>query len=171
MTKISIYSLDEFMLLDSSTRRNLELTETIRGKDMTAWSFLSQGSLVSSTDHHFVWQAKSKEGEQPFISALNKPERNKIICDCLSDLTGDACTFTAVENGKKTGTDDDGDENSGADSGKVTLDNDHSVAFTNTRNGVIPTGIIMTIAPFAIGICVFGAVFIFIICRKKRRSY
>ena len=60
---------------------------------------------------------------------------------------------------------------SGASSGEVTLNNDHSVAFTNTRNGIIPTGIIMTIAPFAIGICVFGAVFIFIICRKKRRSY
>ena len=53
----------------------------------------------------------------------------------------------------------------------ITLNSDHSVAFTNTRNGIIPTGIIMTIAPFAIGICVFGAVFIFIICRKKRRSY
>ena len=66
---------------------------------------------------------------------------------------------------------DTGEENSGADSGAVTLNSDHSVAFTNTRNGIIPTGIIMTIAPFAIGICVFGAVFIFIICRKKRRSY
>ena len=66
---------------------------------------------------------------------------------------------------------DTGEENSGADSGAVTLNSDHSVAFTNTRNGIIPTGIIMTIAPFAIGICVFGAVFIFIICRKKRRRY
>lgn len=66
---------------------------------------------------------------------------------------------------------DSGEENSGPSQGAVTLDSDHSVAFTNTRNGIIPTGIIMTIAPFAIGICVFGAVFIFIICRKKRRSY
>ena len=66
---------------------------------------------------------------------------------------------------------DGGDAVSGADSSDVTLDRDHSVAFTNTRNGIIPTGIIMTIAPFAIGICVFGAVFIFIIVRRKRRSY
>lgn len=66
---------------------------------------------------------------------------------------------------------DAGEENSGPSQDAVTLDSDHSVAFTNTRNGIIPTGIIMTIAPFAIGICVFGAVFIFIICRKKRRSY
>ena len=60
---------------------------------------------------------------------------------------------------------------SGNSSGNVILNSDHSVAFTNTRNGIIPTGIIMTIAPFAIGICVFGAVFIFIIVRRKRRSY
>ena len=66
---------------------------------------------------------------------------------------------------------DSGEENSGPSQDAVTLDSDHSVAFTNTRNGIIPTGIIMTIAPFAIGICVFGAVFIFIICKRKRRRY
>ena len=66
---------------------------------------------------------------------------------------------------------DGGNAVSGTSSGAVTLNSDHSVAFTNTRNGIIPTGIIMTIAPFAIGICVFGAVFIFIICKRKRRSY
>ena len=61
---------------------------------------------------------------------------------------------------------------SGESSGAVTLaDSNHSVAFTNTRNGIIPTGVIMTIAPFAIGICLFGAVIIFIICRRKRRNY
>lgn len=59
----------------------------------------------------------------------------------------------------------------GASSGNITLDSDHSVAFTNTREGIIPTGVIMTIAPFAIGICVFGAIILFIICRRKRRNY
>ena len=39
LTSISIYSLHDFMLLDSSTRRNLELTETIRDKG-TAGSLL-----------------------------------------------------------------------------------------------------------------------------------
>ena len=61
---------------------------------------------------------------------------------------------------------------SGESSGAVTLaDSDHSVAFTNTRKGIIPTGVIMTIAPFAIGICGFGAIIIFIISRRKRRNY
>ena len=48
---------------------------------------------------------------------------------------------------------------------------DIKTGFTNDRAGIIPTGVIMTIAPFAIGICVFGAIIIFIICRRKRRNY
>ena len=85
---------------------------------------------------------------------------------------GAVCTVTEdAEDYTATHSLDSGNAVSGNSSGNVTLNSDHSVAFTNTRNGIIPTGIIMTIAPFAIGICVFGAVFIFIICRKKRRRY
>ena len=86
---------------------------------------------------------------------------------------GAVCTVTEnAENYTATHSLDGAAAVSGNTSGLVTLANDnHSVAFTNTRNGVIPTGVIMTIAPFAIGICVFGAVIIFIICRRKRRNY
>ena len=83
----------------------------------------------------------------------------------VCNVTEDPVDYTATHSL------DDNSVDSGASSGNVTLNSDHSVAFTNTRNGIIPTGIIMTIAPFAIGICVFGAVFIFIICKRKRRSY
>ena len=51
------------------------------------------------------------------------------------------------------------------------VSDDIKTGFTNDRTGIIPTGVIMTIAPFAIGICVFGAIIIFIICRRKRRNY
>lgn len=85
---------------------------------------------------------------------------------------GAVCTVTEdAEDYTATHRLDSGNAVSGESSGAVTLNSDHSVAFTNTRNGVIPTGIIMTIAPFAIGICVFGAIIIFIICRRKRRNY
>ena len=80
-------------------------------------------------------------------------------------VTEDADDYTATHRL------DRGNAVSGNSSGNVTLNSDHSVAFTNTRNGIIPTGIIMTIAPFAIGICVFGAVFIFIICKRNSRRY
>ena len=85
---------------------------------------------------------------------------------------GAVCTVTEdAEDYTATHSLDGNEAVSGNSSGAVTLNSDHSVAFTNTRNGVIPTGVIMTIAPFAIGICVFGAIIIFIISRRKRRSY
>ena len=84
---------------------------------------------------------------------------------------GAVCTVTEDEDDYTPTYSLDGGNAVSGNSRAVTLNSDHSVAFTNTRNGIIPTGIIMTIAPFAIGICVFGAVFIFIIVRRKRRSY
>jgi DNA mismatch repair protein MutS len=43
LTRLSVYSLSEFMTLDAATRRNLELTETIRGG-------LVKGSLLGVLD-------------------------------------------------------------------------------------------------------------------------
>ena len=86
---------------------------------------------------------------------------------------GAVCTVTEdADDYNATHSLDGGASVAGDSSGAVTLaDSDHSVAFTNTRNGIIPTGVIMTIAPFAIGICVFGAIIIFMISRRKRRNY
>ena len=69
----------------------------IQAIDITAWSFLCLGSMISSRDGHFRWQAGRKEGEEQYIAALNRPDRNGLICKCLSDLTGKECTFTAVK--------------------------------------------------------------------------
>jgi DNA mismatch repair protein MutS len=44
LTGINTYSLEEFMVLDAATRRNLELTETIRSGEV-------QGSLLSVLDY------------------------------------------------------------------------------------------------------------------------
>ena len=51
------------------------------------------------------------------------------------------------------------------------MDADHTAAFTNTRQGVIPTGVIMTVAPFAIGLCLFAAVVIFMVNKRRRAAY
>lgn len=42
--------------------------------------------------------------------------------------------------------------------------------FTNDRTGIIPTGVLPTIAPFAIGILLFGAVIIFFIAKRRRNN-
>lgn len=44
LTTLTTYSLDDFMVLDAATRRNLELTETIRTGE-------TEGSLLSVLDH------------------------------------------------------------------------------------------------------------------------
>ena len=87
-----------------------EMMSRIQKKDITAWSFLSQGQLVNSVNWHFQWQAGEKNGEQQYISVLNKPERNKLICECLTEITGQECTFTAVAHDTAPATDDSNDD-------------------------------------------------------------
>ena len=73
-----------------------EVMSVIRQKDMSAWSFLSQGSPIGFRDSKYCWQANRKEGEQQFILALNKPERCQIISEALKEITGRDCVFAAV---------------------------------------------------------------------------
>ena len=87
-----------------------EFLALVQKKDISAWSFLSQGSMTGNREYQFRWQANRKEGEHQFISALNKPERNRMLCECLSSITGNECTFTAVENGKNPSEEDHGDD-------------------------------------------------------------
>ena len=72
-----------------------EAMKRIQKKDITAWSFLSQGSLVSSTGSQYHWQASQPEGEMQYISALNRDDRKKMICGILNEITGNECGFTA----------------------------------------------------------------------------
>ena len=48
---------------------------------------------------------------------------------------------------------------------------DIKTGYTNDRTGIIPTGVLLTIAPFAIGILLFGALIIFIIAKRRRNNY
>ncbi|MEE3492656.1 DUF7601 domain-containing protein [Ruminococcus sp.] len=56
------------------------------------------------------------------------------------------------------------------DSTSGTLTQDIKTGFVNNKNGVIPTGVLLTVAPFAIGLLLFGALAIFFIARKKKRA-
>ena len=87
-----------------------EMMARIQKKDITAWSFLSQGILVSSEQNHFQWRASQKNGEQQYITVLNKPDRSKMISECLSEITGKECTFCAVAQEVLSNADDGSDD-------------------------------------------------------------
>ena len=58
----------------------------------------------------------------------------------------------------------------GNDAGDITLDDDYTVDFTNERDGIIPTGVIMAVAPYVIGLCLFGAILLFAISKKRKAN-
>jgi len=61
LSSLTNYSLDEFMILDSSTRRNLEITETIRSGEV-------KGSLLYLLDH-----THTPMGHRLIRQWINKP--------------------------------------------------------------------------------------------------
>ena len=48
---------------------------------------------------------------------------------------------------------------------------DKKTGYTNTREGIIPTGVIITVAPFVIGLLVFGAIILYVSARRRRAMY
>ena len=113
-------------------------------------------SITIGSDGTYTGSIDLTDGSNVRIINLNK--------DAVCTVSEDAQDYTASH------VIDSGSSVSGNNSGAITLaDADHSVAFTNTRNGVIPTGVLLTIAPFAIGLLLFGALAIFFVARRKRR--
>ena len=74
---------------------------------------------------------------------------------------------------KTANVDNDGDDNDFTDpyTGTGITAPLTKVGWTNTREGAIPTGVILTIAPFMIGLLLFGAVMMFMISRRRRATY
>lgn len=48
---------------------------------------------------------------------------------------------------------------------------DIKTGYTNNKEGIVPTGVILTIAPFAIGLLLFGALMFFLSAKRRREAY
>ena len=70
-----------------------ELMNRLRKNDMSLWSVLSQGSVISSENGQFRWQANQEAGEEVFLKPLEKPERKEKISAALTEITGSSCEF------------------------------------------------------------------------------
>ena len=76
--------------------------------------------------------------------------------------------YTSTDGVDNEGTDNDYlDPTSGSN---ITADLTKT-GYTNSRTGIIPTGVILTVAPFMIGLLLFGAIMMFMISRRRRATY
>ena len=83
-------------------------------------------------------------------------------------VTEDAEDYTSTNGVDNEGTDNDYlDPTSGSN---ITADLTKT-GYTNSRTGIIPTGVILTVAPFMIGLLLFGAIMMFMISRRRRATY
>ncbi|HEY9775530.1 MAG TPA: DNA mismatch repair protein MutS [Planktothrix sp.] len=90
---ISTYSVDGHLILDNNTRRNLELTETVRDRSF-------EGSLLWTLD-----QTRTGMGSRTLRKWLLKPlysvpairERQQAIAELMQDTARRACISTALD--------------------------------------------------------------------------
>jgi pilin isopeptide linkage protein len=101
-----------------------------------------------------------KDGEYITVKDLLEGTTYTLTEDAEDYSPADGIT-TAVNGGRGDYTD--------ATSG--TIDGNIKTGFTNTRDGVVPTGVLITIAPFVIGLLLFGAVIFFITSKRRREAY
>ena len=82
---------------------------------------------------------------------------------------GAVCTVREDEDGYEPSfTVNDADETESDTTGAITLEADTTVDFTNSLSMTVPTGVLLTIAPFAVGLFLFGALAVFFVARKRQ---
>ena len=131
--------------------------------DATKYATMSNSSTITTGSHGVVTEYfYLKDGQ--YITIKGLPE------GYLYELSEDAEDYTAsngiaaVNNANSTAYSDPVVNTTGVNA-------DIKTGFTNDRTGIIPTGVLLTIAPFAIGILLFGALIIFIIAKRRRNNY
>lgn len=149
----------------ASTTYQVDLTNaegTPVKTDATKYATMSNPSSVTTGSHGVVTEYfYLKDGQ--YITIKGLPE------GYLYELSEDSEDYTssngiaAANNASNTAYSDPVANTTGVNS-------DVKTGFTNDRSGVIPTGVLLTIAPFAIGILLFGALIFFFIA-KRRREY
>lgn len=144
---------------DTSISANPNAATTVINEDVTQPADLTVGNDGTVSQVFYL-----QDGQRIVIRGLGKGvtytvTENKEDYTPSVSVTGDADAA-------------DVDNTSGGTFGKTgTVDDDITAAFTNTKEGVIPTGVLLTIAPFAIGILLFGALIIFFIAKRRRNNY
>lgn len=135
------------------------------------------GSLNAATDTNYAGKSNTNsivvpDNETSVSADFYLQHGQSIVIKGLADGTAYTITEaqedyapTAAITGDTVGT-----TNSNSSVSDTGLNSDTTVAFTNNRNGVIPTGVLVSVAPIAIiGIAVIGGI-VFLMIKNKRRE-
>lgn len=122
---------------------------------------------VTSSDIEGAPTTITVNAEGNYTGAFNLKHGSSFSIAGLND--GAACTVTEDEDGYEPSfTVNDADETESDTTGAITLSADTTVAFTNSLSMTVPTGVLLTIAPFAVGLFLFGALAVFLVARKRQ---
>lgn len=131
--------------------------------DATKYTTMSNPSTITTGSHGVVTEYfYLKDGQYITIKGLPQGYLYELSEDA-EDYTG-SNGIAAANNAANTAYSDPVINTTGVNA-------DIKTGFTNDRSGVVPTGVLLTIAPFAIGILLFGALIIFIIAKRRRNNY
>ncbi|MBQ5970213.1 MAG: hypothetical protein IJL52_08900 [Clostridia bacterium] len=135
--------------------------EVVNGTDVIVdGSGVTNGMITVASDGTYTGTFELTDGDIVRVKDLSKGYQYT--------LSEDAQDYTSTDGVDNDGTDNDFTDPVASTAGVTT---DIKTGFTNTHNGIIPTGVIITVAPFAIGLLLFGAVMLFVISKRRRVAY
>ncbi len=135
--------------------------QVVNGDDVIVdGSGVTNNKITVASDGTYTGTFALTDGDVVKVIGLNKGYQYT--------LTENAEDYTSADGVDNDGTDNDFTDATASTAGVTT---NVKTGFTNTREGIIPTGVIVTVAPFMIGLLLFGAVMMFMISRRRRAAY
>ena len=121
-------------------------------------SHVTNGKITTDANGAYTGTFSLTKGDVVKVLDLPVGIRYSVTEDA-EDYTPTAANVTGYTDATSNTNDDEG------------ADADINTSYTNNREGIIPTGVILTVAPFMIGLLLFGAVMMFMISRRRRATY
>lgn len=145
-----------FTLSITGANPNQEYAVEITGNDViVAGSGVTEGMITTDSNGAYTGTFELTKGD--IVKVLDLPVgATYTVTEEAEDYESDDASVTGYTD-PTTGT--------------FVKDTDVKTSYTNSREGIIPTGVILTVAPFMIGLLLFGAVMMFMISRRRRATY
>lgn len=158
---------------------NLTLTKEVTGNQGDrGYYFEFAVTLAAPANTVFDVTLPAEDSDSSNINKITVPEEGTITVKyklknnqsiVINGIT-DAATYTITETEVEGYTTvNDKNAQGGNTTGTITINNDDSVTFTNTKNGTVPTGILLETAPYMIlGAVVLAGIVVLFVTRRRR---